>query len=1437
MKKIEKTIEYMGRRRTVLLALSAAIVLMITYLLIMPAMTLDMQEAERQGGIDIAAEEQAGETEQADAIEQTEQTEPADADASAKAGQTPEDSKGESASAETEEEANLPLEEEETEADVQTGTSVIEAKDDTWEIAVTYGPEAGIPEGTELKVVEYSKEDPLFKECYSERKAWAADFSGSSENSSLKFEPGFGGSVDRDMSGELSDKEKSKAASMIPSAGAPAIRGYSLFDISLIYEGTEIEPAAPVQVTIQSANPKLQECDDISVGHFVESGEGNDMERSMETIDEVSCSTDDSKKEAQLIVDFEAASFSLYDVTGIQWTANQSKTVYFALKTGINKVLDTDLNGTIPVTYSQIENMNPSEVSAYIRSLPEYANAEPVIIYDKSGTDFYAIDGNGNLAQVYESGDTVMWTGQPSIGWKLIRYMNDNGGYTGYYDFINMETGKFLTPQANQTVGDTRIGVQLDGAAGHNTTIKAWDSSVNAYRGYSIRNGQLVTDESINWFFASVSQTEADDLKLQKVDTVDSSSMGITIKMIDYNGKVSNRREATQAACNITNSAGKDYDAGNVLQGLVKPRLNNGYPETIRGTSLSSLFAGAQPVNHLFIEQTYEETGYLEYSSFENYAALGADHNFDVYRQVGIMQNYSGDERFFFNRGNFLPYNQITDERVSAKNYNSYDEDGNPLAGDDPRKGENLFLTTKDADYYFGMSIDANFYQPEGGKYRGEDVVYEFNGDDDLWVFVDDVLILDIGGVHDAHSGSINFSTGKVQVETGRGLVTTTIKQCFKNAGVFPDGTRWDDAKAGQYFRGDTFADYSQHNMNMFYMERGAGASNLHMKFNLPVIKDAGKLIVDKTVSGTINQKYSNDKFPFQVIKVDGKTETRFTEAVYESNGRPVEYAHEAVINGTTYNDVFYLRPGEAAVFDVEDNSQQYYVKELGINTNYYDRVLINRERADISDGIAESSVSSVKNRNRVTYDNHGVTENLKIRKIVEGDAKSDKDAFEFYVYLTGQNKELIPYSNGDYYVLDPEGNYCTYVNGLPIGDPSITEETRTAYHSGQWGTIGSIPAGYTVLIPDLLVGTDFMVSERLDKNPEGYELKSIGVDAGTADTVDLVREYSNVKAGDAGAIKVGDYSYSNHCEGKLRKDAQSDARVTVTNQAANVLTVNKNWETNDFVTVHGPVKFALYKLDGGKEVFVEDSVKTLTAPATSIEYQITGNLSDYVVREVTVTEAGGEQTVTPVANNGVIEVSGETTKLGTNKTDSYIVTYQQGEAKGGSRTDTVTNTMPQLTVNKKDMTDDSQLAGAEFMLTIEDGETPLAGYDSLRSDDKESGNLLDGIYLSDGTYYLVETKAPAGFNQLPYKVKIVVDGDNTRIFTAATSPESETLISDQTPDNNLLYTFNVYNNPGACLPSAGGPGTTWIYLLGVILLLGCGSALIVRRRMMAGHH
>ncbi len=118
------------------------------------------------------------------------------------------------------------------------------------------------------------------------------------------------------------------------------------------------------------------------------------------------------------------------------------------------------------------------------------------------------------------------------------------------------------------------------------------------------------------------------------------------------------------------------------------------------------------------------------------------------------------------------------------------------------------------SEYWFGLQTDINFYlsgkpgttDSEGNRanqgINGEDLVFDFTGDDDVWVLVDGRLVLDIGGIHQAVSGSINFSTGEVIVNGSR-----------KN--------------------GVTYLEPGDHVLTMYYLERGAGDSNSRIKFNI----------------------------------------------------------------------------------------------------------------------------------------------------------------------------------------------------------------------------------------------------------------------------------------------------------------------------------------------------------------------------------------------------------------------------------------------------------------------------------------------------------------------------------------------------------------------------------------------------------------------------
>ena len=124
----------------------------------------------------------------------------------------------------------------------------------------------------------------------------------------------------------------------------------------------------------------------------------------------------------------------------------------------------------------------------------------------------------------------------------------------------------------------------------------------------------------------------------------------------------------------------------------------------------------------------------------------------------------------------------IYDNEIVAGRYASFYNETSVTAQElsdlEPRKGEKLYLIPQNqADYFFGMELSASFTQtPSGLDAWGHDIIFEFSGDDDFWLYVDGELVIDLGGIHSAVGGKVNFRTGVV-INNG---VETTLYDVFK---------------------------------------------------------------------------------------------------------------------------------------------------------------------------------------------------------------------------------------------------------------------------------------------------------------------------------------------------------------------------------------------------------------------------------------------------------------------------------------------------------------------------------------------------------------------------------------------------------------------------------------------------------------------------------
>lgn len=505
------------------------------------------------------------------------------------------------------------------------------------------------------------------------------------------------------------------------------------------------------------------------------------------------------------------------------------------------------------------------------------------------------------------------------------------------------------------------------------------------------------------------------------INTADNRADGITINLFDYYGERSNYGSTVSLndSSNVPSQNGNynvpyNYQlgindnhrlkftswgqVGNTLNhftgengpartGIVQDRLINGYPvlsnnTTLQtnGESLAYLFntnniSGAKKVyKNVSYLMTKDSDGMYSYNSNNNYAyydpSQGDNGNFRVYSDTYNTTNNTSYKVGFF---------PFTEYESSQKN-----------------------IDNRQSNYYnhhFGMHMNASFTIPSDGKVNGKDIVYEYSGDDDMWLYIDGVLVLDIGGIHEPVHGKINFTTGEVTVypqNNPSNVTKTTLKAIFEKQGL-------------------TWTRNTIHSLDMFYLERGGQYSNLSMSLNVPIIKTVS---IRKNVEGEMSEEYLDKDFSF-------------TAYVDKGNGEYVPYSGKIEIGSEekTINDgKFTLKPTQTARLLEMNTSWKYKIVETGLDGNTFSAVVIDSDGSvtrTLKEGETNQSTSSentsVSNAGDMVFTNkireeHG---NINVGKKWVGDTESERPSsikFQLYRVKNGdeQNKELYLDANGN---------------------------------------------------------------------------------------------------------------------------------------------------------------------------------------------------------------------------------------------------------------------------------------------------------------------------------------------------------------------------------------------------------------------------------------
>ena len=369
-------------------------------------------------------------------------------------------------------------------------------------------------------------------------------------------------------------------------------------------------------------------------------------------------------------------------------------------------------------------------------------------------------------------------------------------------------------------------------------------------------------------------------------------------------------------------------------------------------------------------------------------------------------------------------------------------------------------------NYGFGTQFTIPFTVTETGKnVDGSEMEFNFTGDDDVWVYIDGALVLDMGGAHNKAEGKINFAkqeatirTGTSNAKLGNSLTVggrtpaepngnTTVK--FENIMVKKSGS--EPVTLDKYMKKSG----TVHELKMYYMERGMWNSNMSISYSFVPLPSG--LTLSKTLDTTdVNAGLKNavqglDNFDFKIQKKNLKTD--------EANYSDVENLGYTLYD---YDDRTF--PGQEAKDSTATFSSSYFASDF-INTK--DKNNSSAFYAGTGFQITESIPQGTKLQYDTSKTRWGVYDSITSRAAIEG----GKGAVATFNMGDDTSSEM-----------DVVNRYVNFVNTPKVGSLSVAKKYEGYAPENE-------TFGFTVLVD--LTGHDYY---------DSYKLEYTGTQNGTTD-------------------------------------------------------------------------------------------------------------------------------------------------------------------------------------------------------------------------------------------------------------------------------------------------------------------------------------------------